>query len=206
MGSSVNLSLTPTTATQFLSSSSSSPRLLKLSHSCNPHFFNLNRTLSLLPLQASRRPTSNHPQKGDNYAGDPRDWKQNLDFYGDDDDEEDEEGEEEEDEDRSLDLLIMFVQNVFKKISRKARKAIRSVLPVNISTKLVGFSVNGIIILAFLWILKAFLEVICTLGTVVFVSILLVRCLWTGISYLQDTRGQRTDEFDDVWTNTQPVN
>ncbi|KAL1812064.1 hypothetical protein ACET3Z_022129 [Daucus carota] len=205
MGSSVNLSLTPTTASQFLSSSSS-PRLLNLSRSCNPHFFNLNPTLYLSPLQASRRPTSNHPQKGDNYAGDPRDWKQNLDFYGDDDDEEDDDEEEAEDEDRSLDLLIMFVQNVFKKISRKARKAIRSVLPVNISTKLVGFSVNGIIILAFLWILKAFLEVICTLGTVVFVSILLVRCLWTGISYLQDTRGQRTDEFDDVWTNTQPVN
>lgn len=75
--------------------------------------------------------------KGDNFAGDRRDWKQNLDFYGDDDEEEDDEEEEDEEEDRSLDLLIMFVQNVFKKISRKARKAIRSVLPVNISTKLV---------------------------------------------------------------------
>ncbi|KAJ9561122.1 hypothetical protein OSB04_006282 [Centaurea solstitialis] len=40
---------------------------------------------------------------------------------------------------------------------------------------LVGFSVNGVIILAFFWILKAFLEVVCTLGSVVFVSILLVR-------------------------------
>lgn len=50
----------------------------------------------------------------------------------------DEDDEEEEDgEDRSLDLLIKFVQNVFKKISRKARKAVRSVLPINISTKLV---------------------------------------------------------------------
>uniref|UniRef100_M4DGX3 Uncharacterized protein n=1 Tax=Brassica campestris TaxID=3711 RepID=M4DGX3_BRACM len=37
----------------------------------------------------------------------------------------------------------------------------------------VGFSVNGVRILAFLWILKAFLEVACTLGTIVFTSILL---------------------------------
>ncbi|KAK1359123.1 protein SHORT HYPOCOTYL IN WHITE LIGHT 1 [Heracleum sosnowskyi] len=206
MGSSVNLSLTPV-PTQFLSScSTSQPRLLCLKNISNPHFFNLNPTLSLLSLQASRRSTNNYTQKGDDFASDRRDWKQNLDFYGDDDEDEDEEEEEDEEEDRSLDLLIMFVQNVFKKISRKARKAIRSVLPVNISTKLVGFSVNGIIILAFLWILKAFLEVICTLGTVVFVSILLVRCVWTGISYLQDTRRQRTDEFDDVWNNTQPAN
>lgn len=206
MGSSVNLSLTPAT-TQFLSSCSTSPpRLLCLKNIYNSYLFNINPTLSLLSLQASRRTTNNHTQKGDDFASDRRDWKHNLDFYGDDEEDEDDEEEEDEEEDRSLDLLIMFVQNVFKKISRKARKAIRSVLPVNISTKLVGFSVNGIIILAFFWILKAFLEVICTLGTVVFVSILLVRCVWTGISYLQDTRRQRTDEFDGVWNNTQPVN
>lgn len=202
----MNLSLTPVT-TQFLScSSTSKPRLLCLKNISNPYLLNFSPTLSLLSLQASRRTTNNYTQKGDDFASDRRDWKQNLDFYGDDDEDEDDEEEEDEEEDRSLDLLIMFVQNVFKKISRKARKAIRSVLPVNISTKLVGFSVNGIIILAFLWILKAFLEVICTLGTVVFISILLVRCVWTGISYLQDTRRQRPDEFDDVWTNTQPVN
>lgn len=65
-----------------------------------------------------------------------------MDFYGDDDEEDDEE-EEDEEEDRSLDLLIMFVQNVFKKISRKARKAIRSVLPVNISTKLVCLFIHN---------------------------------------------------------------
>lgn len=76
-------------------------------------------------------------QKGDNFVGDPRDWKRNLDFYGGEDEIDDEDDEEEEEEDRSLDLLIKFVQNVFKKISRKARKAVRSVLPINISTKLV---------------------------------------------------------------------
>lgn len=51
------------------------------------------------------------------------------------DDEEDE--DEEEEDDRSLDLLVKFVQNVFKKVSKRARKAVRSVLPVNIPTKLV---------------------------------------------------------------------
>lgn len=125
--------------------------------------------------------------------------------YGDDVDGDDEDDEE---EDRSLDLLVKFVENVFKKISRKARKAVRSVLPVNISTQLVGFSVNGVIILAFLWVLKAFLEVVCTLGSVIFVSILLIRGIWTGISFLQESRYHRMDEVDDerhAWDGTQPV-
>lgn len=69
---------------------------------------------------------------------DPRNWGRRIsqqfnEDYGDDDDEED----EEEEEDRSLDLLVRFVENVFKKVSRRARKAVRSVLPVSISTKLV---------------------------------------------------------------------
>nr|GEW76722.1 protein short hypocotyl in white light 1 [Tanacetum cinerariifolium] len=96
-----------------------------------------------------------------------------------DDEDEDEEEEEEEEDDRSLDLLIKFVENVFKKVSKRARKAVRSVLPLNIPTKLVGFSVNGVIILAFFWILKAFLE-----------------------------NPTGTDDFDDenqAWTRTQPV-
>ncbi|KAL0356944.1 UNVERIFIED_CONTAM: protein SHORT HYPOCOTYL IN WHITE LIGHT 1 [Sesamum calycinum] len=81
--------------------------------------------------------------------------------YGDDideDDDDDDDDDEEEEEDRSLDLLIRFVENVFRKVSRKARKAVKSVLPVPISTKLVGFAVNGTIILTFLWVLKAFLQ------------------------------------------------
>ncbi|KAL0365281.1 UNVERIFIED_CONTAM: hypothetical protein Sangu_0625700 [Sesamum angustifolium] len=59
--------------------------------------------------------------------------------YGDDidEDDDDDDEEEEEEEDRSLDLLIRFVENVFRKVSRKARKAVKSVLPVPISTKLV---------------------------------------------------------------------
>ncbi|KAM0061044.1 putative protein SHORT HYPOCOTYL IN WHITE LIGHT 1 [Helianthus debilis subsp. tardiflorus] len=156
-------------------------------------------------LRASRRP----PQEAENPAVDPRNWSRNrMTFYDEDDDDEDDDDddEEEEEDDRSLDLLVRFVENVFKKISKRARKSVRSVLPINIPTKLVGFSVNGVIILAFFWILKAFLEVVCTLGTVVFVSILLVRGVWTGISYFQ--QGSRTNDFDDdnkAWTGTQPV-
>lgn len=109
---------------------------------------------------------------------DPRKW---VHPNSDDDD-------DENDEDRSLDLLVRFVQNVFKKVSKRTRKAVRSVLPFPISTHLVrlpnlffchfycnsaffrgwnltslltqiGFSVNGTLLLAFLWILKAFLQV-----------------------------------------------
>lgn len=76
-------------------------------------------------------------------VGDPLNWnrrrRRNLNggyIVGNDEEDEDND-EEEEEEDRSLDLLIRFVQNVFKKISRKARKAVRSVLPINISSQLV---------------------------------------------------------------------
>ncbi|ONK74129.1 uncharacterized protein A4U43_C03F3070 [Asparagus officinalis] len=51
--------------------------------------------------------------------------------------EDDDEDDEEEEDDRSLDLLARFIENVFRKISRRARKAARSVLPSSISTKLV---------------------------------------------------------------------
>ncbi|XP_059647911.1 protein SHORT HYPOCOTYL IN WHITE LIGHT 1-like [Cornus florida] len=197
--------------TRTSSLSSSFPRTL--SRSTNSHRkisipqFQLHRTS---PIQASRR-ISNFPQEGNNLVDDRPNWSRNrgvvIEEYDDDDQDEDDDDEEEE-EDRSLDLLVRFVQNVFKKISKKARKAVRSVLPLNISTKLVGFSVNGVIILAFLWVLKAFLEVICTLGSVVFVSILLVRGIWAGVSYLQESRNLKVNEFDaehHAWTGTRPA-
>ncbi|KAJ4716100.1 Short hypocotyl in white light1 protein [Melia azedarach] len=174
------------------------------------HFRNypqFRRTLrNLYPLEASRRTTSSFPQESESFVDDPRNWNRTISREFDADDDEEEDGEEEED--RSLDLLVKFVENVFKKISRKARKAVRSVLPVSISTKLVGFSVNGVLILAFLWVLKAFLEVVCTLGSIVFVSILLIRGVWTGVTYLQESRNHRVDELDDgnhAWTGAQPA-
>jgi hypothetical protein len=51
------------------------------------------------------------------------------------------------------------------------------------------------------------IQVICTLGSVVFVSILLIRGIWTGITYLQEGRHQKVNEFDGdhrAWTGTQP--
>lgn len=103
------------------------------------------------------------------------------------------EEEEEDEEDRSLDLLARFIHHMFKKISRKARKAGRTILPSAISPQLVAFSVNGVIILTFLSILKAFLQVVCTLGSVVFVTILLLRLIWSAVGYMQ--KGGKTIEF-----------
>ncbi|KAK1439974.1 hypothetical protein QVD17_05799 [Tagetes erecta] len=199
---SINLSPSPS------SSSPHSPSIFRPpSLHSQPSPFILPFKLRTSCLRASRRPP-NFSQEGENPAVDSRNWNRNRNdmmFSGEYDDDDDEDEDDEEEDDRSLDLLIRFVENVFKKISKRARKSVRSVLPVNIPTKLVGFSVNGVIILAFFWILKAFLEVVCTLGSVVFVSILLVRGVWTGISYFQ---GGRTNDFDDdnqAWTGAQPV-
>ncbi|XP_074275852.1 uncharacterized protein LOC141599664 isoform X2 [Silene latifolia] len=135
-------------------------------------------------LQASRRSNPIYPQGNDESLNDGRRWR-SFDFdgyYGDEDDDD----EEEEEEDRSLDLLVRFVENVFRKVSKRARKAVRSVLPLAISTKLV----------------------ICTLGTVVFVSIIVIRGVWSGILYLQDGRGRYMNGMDDdqpEWTRAQPA-
>lgn len=167
--------------------------------------FTSSETHHLHRLRVSRR-VPNFPQGNGNIVNDPRNWSRSIEFGTLDEDEE--EDDEEEEEDRSLDLLIKFVQNVFKKVSRRARRAVRSVLPVAIPTKLVGFSVNGVLILAFLWVLKAFLEVVCTLGSVVFVSILLIRGVWTGVIYLQESRNMKINGFDDenqAWNGAQPA-
>ncbi|XWS54654.1 hypothetical protein CRYUN_Cryun10bG0107000 [Craigia yunnanensis] len=137
---------------------------------------------SFQPLLASRR-TPNFPQGTDNFVDGPRNWSRSITPGFDDDQEVDEDEEDEEEEDRSLDLLVRFVQNV-------------------------GFSVNGVLILAFFWVLKAFLEVVCTLGSVVFVSILLIRGIWTGVTYMQESRERRTNELVDDqrrWSGAQPA-
>ncbi|OWM64773.1 uncharacterized protein LOC116202290 [Punica granatum] len=160
---------------------------------------------------SSRSP--NFSQEGANLGADPvsgeRIWSRTISsVYGVDREFGDEEDDSDEEEDRSLDLLVRFVQNVFRKISKRARRAVRSVLPLSIPTELVGFSVNGVLVLAFLWVLKAFLEVVCTLGSVVFVSILLIRGVWTGVAYLQEARYHKLNGVNDdprAWTNAQPV-
>ncbi|KAI4298596.1 hypothetical protein L6164_032135 [Bauhinia variegata] len=158
--------------------------------------------------QASRSRISNFSQDASNLVNDPRRWRRAISSARGDDDEDDDGEEDEDDEDRSLDLLVRFVHNIFKKTSKRARRAVRSVLPVSISTKLVGFSVDGVLILAFLWVSKAFLEVVCTVGSVVFVSILLIRGIWSGVTYLQESRNQRVNGLDEdhhTWNSVQPV-
>ncbi|KAK6916298.1 hypothetical protein RJ641_019159 [Dillenia turbinata] len=212
-------------------------------------------------LQASRRVPS-FTQESENRVNDRRDWSRNRSgviWRGhaqedegdefDDDDADDDDGEE---EDRSLDLLVRFIQSLFRKVSKRARKAVRSVLPLPVSAKLVivfpiqtgsnrvqndccvnsprprdttgnnlriiilgmansssqvGFSVDGVIILAFLWVLKAFLEVVCTFGSIVFISILLIRAIWSGVTYLQESRNL-VNGFDSehrAWTGVRPA-
>ncbi|KAF8112344.1 hypothetical protein N665_0065s0114 [Sinapis alba] len=161
-------------------------------------------------LFASRRPRD-FINGRDDFIDGTRSWNRKIrpEYEFDDEGyEEEDDHDEEEEEDRSLDLLLRFVENVFRKVSKRARKAVRSILPVSISTKLVGFSVNGVLILAFLWILKAFLEVACTLGTIVFTSILLIRGLWAGVAYVQESRNNRINELADdprAWNGVQPA-
>ncbi|PPD71690.1 hypothetical protein GOBAR_DD31418 [Gossypium barbadense] len=171
--------------------------------SCNPKTLPF-KSHSFQPLLASRR-IPNYPQGIDNLVDGPRNWSRSITSEFDDDEEDD----DEEEEDRSLDLLVRFVQNVFRKISKRARKALRAILPISISTKLVGFSVDGVLILAFLWVLKAFLEVVCTLGSAVFVTILLIRGIWTGVTFMQESRDHRriNEPFNDPrsWNGAQPA-
>jgi hypothetical protein len=125
----------------------------------------------------------------------------------DDDDagEEDDENDD-DDEDRSLDLLVRFLHSVFRKVSRRARRAARSVLPPSVPAELVKFSVNGVLVLTFLWVLKGLLEVVCTFGSMVFVTILLVRGIWSGVTYIRENRYsyiRQIDNDDNRWSRVQ---
>ncbi|KAK2636318.1 hypothetical protein Ddye_031110 [Dipteronia dyeriana] len=98
----------------------------------------------------------------------------------DDDDEDDE-----DDAESSVDLFIRFLQTLFKKLSKRAKKASRAFLPAAISPQLVSFAVDGILLLAALSIVKALLEVACTIGGTVFVVILLLRVIWAATAHFQ---------------------
>ncbi|GAA0170528.1 protein-binding activity modulator [Lithospermum erythrorhizon] len=97
------------------------------------------------------------------------------------------ESDDEEDTESSIDLFLKFLGSMFKKVSRRARKASRSLLPDIIPPQLVSFSVDGVLLLASLSFLKALLEVVCNLGGTVFAAILSVRVIWLAISYFQST-------------------
>ncbi|CAL1357268.1 unnamed protein product [Linum trigynum] len=97
-------------------------------------------------------------------------------YYDDDDDDETE---------SSIDLFLRLMQSWLKKISKRAKRASRSVLPSVLSPQLVSFAVDGVLALSVLFIFKSLLQVFCTLGTTIFVGVLLVRVVWAVVSYLQ---------------------
>lgn len=112
--------------------------------------------------------------------------------------------DEEDNTESSIDLLFRFIQSMFKKVSKRARKASRSILPDVISPQLVSFGVDGVLLLASLSILKALLEVVCTLGGAVFVAILVLRLVWSAVSYLQPG-GIASNQSRTSHGRTQPV-
>lgn len=94
---------------------------------------------------------------------------------------------DEDDAESSVDLFIRFLQSMFKKMSKRAKKASRSVLPTVISPQLVSFAVDGTLLLASLSVVKALLEVICNIGGTVFAAILILRVIWAAVSHFQSS-------------------
>ncbi|WCJ21756.1 short hypocotyl in white light1 [Euphorbia peplus] len=125
-------------------------------------------------------------------------------LFFDDNDLTDYDSDDEDDADSSIDLLIRFFQSMFKKISRRAKKSSRLILPSVISPQLVSFAVDGILLLAALSIVKALLEVVCTLGSTVFTAILLLRVIWAAISYFQ-SNGNTFNQGANSFGGSQPV-
>lgn len=58
---------------------------------------------------------------------------------------EEDDGDVAEDEEGSVEILLEILQGFFKKVSRKAKKAARSVLPMMIPSKLVLLLFNSLI-------------------------------------------------------------
>lgn len=57
-----------------------------------------------------------------------------------------EESDDEDDAESSVDLLIRFLQSMFKKVSKRAKKASRSVLPTVISPQLVSAPFSSLLL------------------------------------------------------------
>ncbi|ESW29551.1 hypothetical protein PHAVU_002G079300 [Phaseolus vulgaris] len=168
------------------------PPLINLTHSSKPRHFYANnirfpyqRFYSGFYLNQSLKPitTNCHGKLNSSGGGEPYEVDEaGFDEYDGIEDESDE-----EDAESSVDLLIRFFQSMFKKVSKRAKKASRSVLPTVISPQLVSFAVDGTLLLASLSVVKALLEVICTLGGTVFAAILVLRVIWAAVSYFQSS-------------------
>ncbi|KAI7980121.1 Protein SHORT HYPOCOTYL IN WHITE LIGHT 1 [Camellia lanceoleosa] len=99
---------------------------------------------------------------------------------------------------------FFFADQKKKKLSKRVRKASRSVLPAVIPPQLVSFAVDGVLLLASLSILKALLEVACTIGGTVFMVILLLRVIWAAMAYFQSS-GNNFNQSGTSYGRTQPV-
>nr|XP_010907347.1 protein SHORT HYPOCOTYL IN WHITE LIGHT 1 isoform X2 [Elaeis guineensis] len=169
-----------------------SPQLLLLpfshisssSHLPNLHYFHPSLRSSLSPFP--NKPIKSSKINGVSWEGRGEEGEgEDIEgvFSVDSDVEEGESGEE--DEESGLDLLFQFLQSLFRRVSRRATKAARAVLPPVISPQLVSFSVDGILLLTLVSLVKAFLEVLCTLGGSIFIIILLLRVIWSLLSHIQ---------------------
>ncbi|XP_014490530.1 protein SHORT HYPOCOTYL IN WHITE LIGHT 1 [Vigna radiata var. radiata] len=169
------------------------PPLINLTHSSKPRHFSANNipfsyqrfyfgfylNHSLKPITTKCHSKLNSSGGGEPYEMDETGLFDEYDGIEDDSDDEDAES--------SVDLLIRFFQSMFKKVSKRAKKASRSVLPTVISPQLVSFAVDGTLLLASLSVVKALLEVMCTLGGTVFAAILVLRVIWAAVSYFQSS-------------------
>ena len=75
-----------------------------------------------------------------------------------------EENDEDDETEGSVDFLMRFLQSMFRKVLKRAKKASRSTLLAAISTQLVSFVVDKVLLLATLSIVKTLLKLFCTLG------------------------------------------
>ncbi|RZC80030.1 hypothetical protein C5167_042607 [Papaver somniferum] len=120
-------------------------------------------------------------------------------------DDDEEEGDDDDDEierESSMDLLFRFVQSMYKKLSKRAKKAARSILPPAISPPLVSFAVDGVLLLT---VVKALLQVVCTLGGTVFIVILMVRVIWATMSYFRSNVNGSNQSNGNSYNSTIPA-
>ncbi|XP_059648919.1 uncharacterized protein LOC132294917 isoform X2 [Cornus florida] len=133
----------------------SSTNLLRSSLSPFPKPYSLNHHHYAITHNANPRPITCHAKP--NMVEEAEEVVNGVLFDGDDLMDDEDESDEDETE-SSLDLLFRFLQSMFKKVSKRAKRASRSILPSVISPQLVSFAVDGVCLLASLSIVKALLE------------------------------------------------
>lgn len=68
--------------------------------------------------------------------------------------------------------------------------------------------VANFLVLSFSNLLVLSVQVVCTFGSMVFISILLVRGIWSGVTYIRENRYsyiQQLKDDDSRWSRVQPA-